>query len=309
MTGAALDQGLLEGRGDATLADYADAWTHDDICIRLTGMGAFMRCPSLLNKIRGAMGQVLLLGASDPVRDRKPCNWSQTCAAEVFFGARPRVRVGDHDSELTKPYVLWARAEGSVLVIGIRVFGRARAWSGAVCEAMAIALRSHVRWDQLARDLRHPAPHRIAITDVGRQGVTGIPVDSGGATTVDLAFATPVSAARGDPSIDRDLIWANLARRLALMAPWHGIAAASIHPALVSSLDGLQVEIGEVPAKNPSRAGKSGYRYLDRSTLPPLLKLSQLNSGGLMALRMGEHTHIGRGAALGLGRFVLNARP
>lgn len=305
MTGAALDLDLLRGRALEGVADYAAAWSQDEITVRLMGMADYAACPSLLNKVRGALGQVLLAGASQAVRDRRPCGWTQTCAAEVFFGARPLIRVGGHDSQIAKPYVLSARARGADLEISIRIFGQARAWSSAARLALTSALQERVFWDHLARDLPRPAPHKGVISDVRCDSTEGLADGRDGALAAEIAFATPVSAARGDPGADHTLLWPAMARRLALIAPWHGLTAASLYPELVSCLAELTVEAGSAPPRNTGRLDRAGHRYLNRTVYPPRLKLGRVSPDALAVLRMAQASHIGRGATLGLGQIVL----
>lgn len=307
MTGAALDQVLLQGRDAIRIADYGTAWSHDDIAVRLAGMADYARCSSLLNKVRGALGQVLLAGGSDAVRARRPCDWTETCAAEVLFGARPRIRIGDHDSEIAKPYVLSAHTTGPDLVIRARVFGHARRWSNAVGLALTTALLGHVRWDRLARDLAPPAARKAVIADVRLESGLGLPAspDPGEAATASLTFATPISAERGDPGADPALLCAAMSRRLALIAPWHGLAADAIFPEMAACLSGLTVEAGARLARTTARLNQGGHRYRNRTVHPPTLRLRPIRADGLSLLQMAEASHVGRGATLGLGRFEL----
>lgn len=305
MTGATLDSRLIGGRAATCVHDYTAAWSHDEIEVRLAGMADFADCPSLLNKTRGALGCVLLASASEAVRDRRPCNWTRPCAAEVFFGARPLVRVGDHDSEIAKPFVLAAEAVGADLAIRLRVFGLARDWSGTVAEALVAALRDEVRWHLLARDLARPAPCVTVIEGVRLATLIGLPPPTAAPATAEIAFRTPISAARGDPGRDAGLLSAAMARRLALMAPWHQVSAAAIHPALVAALAFVERATPVRRQDHEQKSTLAGHRYLNRTSAPARLALAGPSVATVTALRMSELTHVGRGASLGLGSFVL----
>jgi hypothetical protein len=231
VTAAALNQRLRYGLEAGGIDLLADRWRHDEIEVRLTGMAAFAGSASLLNKVRGALGAVLLAAGSPGVRRRAGCDWLRTCAAEVFFGRRQAVRIGDHDSELTKPFVLRAERQSNDLVVGIRVFGIAREWSPAVADALVVGLRHNVRWDDLARDGAWRAPPKIQIaavrqlTNVATSKVEELP---GRAI---ITFLSPSDVERGQSGILQQI-----ARRLALLAPWHGVEADLVHRELLAAL-------------------------------------------------------------------------
>ncbi len=297
MTAAALDFRLTHGLDDGGLAALAAAWRHDDIAVALAGMAGFAGSPSLLNKVRGALGTVLLAAASPGVLQRRGCDWPQTCAAEVFFGRRRLYRIAGHDSELTKPFVLSAAPDGQDLVIGMRIFGIATDWTAAVSEALVTALRRHVNWALLARDGAWRVPPIVTVVAVTRQvACRPVPIDSL-PDRVDVVFRTATDSERGGSGLP-----ALMARRLALVAPWQRVAAGTVHDdseralAIAAWREGDPSSVA-VPARG-------GHRMHGQLAIPPAMSIDRPTLGVLTVLHLVTLCNIGRGASLGLGRFA-----
>jgi hypothetical protein len=177
---------------------------------------------SLGNKIRGALGTVLLRSASAAARERRPCDWDETCDLEMFFGRRKTVLLGSHASELAKPFVLSAHGlPNGELRIVLRLFGLACDRANAMADALVAALREHVHWSDLARDCggflpRLIDPENVAITAIGALGVTEPP------PAAILIFHTPIDVERANPQAKPQQVIVRLMRRLALLTPWQG---------------------------------------------------------------------------------------
>ena len=301
MTALALDWRLTRPRRKASLLELTGAWRQDVITLRLEGMAGFAAAPSLLNKVRGALGSVLLEGASPAVHARQPCTWNPPCAAEVFFGRRPALRIGPHVSEITKPHVLFASVDGACLIIGMRIFGFARDWTPALVPALVQALQKRVKWRLLARDGGLFTPRRVTVIGAcmetsGRVTLTPAP------RAVTLVFEAPVDAERGCIKEQPFLVFERLARRIFMLARWHDVELDEDWQELESHWRSLDCSVS-TRAASPKRGGHkfrnavvSSQTVLIEGCLAPLWPL----------LALGAHTNLGRGASIGLGCFALD---
>ncbi len=300
MTGAAIDWRLTGGTRPGTLADFADAWLHHDIIATLPGMAAFVAAPSLLNKVRGALGTALLASASDAVKARRPCDWPQTCTAEVLFGSRPLIRLDGHDSQIATPFVLAGRSQpdGS-LALSLRVLGLASEWSQSAAAAFATALSTGVRWDQLARDAGRPAPRHIRIDGL-RIVPTRKPAHPAPGALI-MVFRTPVAVERANIADDPQLLLGAMSRRLALLAPWFGLTPSGVLDAATVASKSGKILIDEPLAK--FQPGYGGHRMRNRLAWPPVLRVISSSADLQIMLQLAAFSHVGRSASTGLGRF------
>lgn len=311
MTGIALDTALVHGARAGDLDALFKAWRMDEITIQLPGMAGFASAPSLGNKLRGALGRVMLQSASAAVRDRKPCEWPHTSSAEIFFGRRPLIRLGDHDSEISRPFVLSARAaaDGS-LVITMRIFGLARTRTSVAADALTNALGDRTAWQKMARDTGSFVPGRILPASVEVADVRIAPqsdAPSCGNSSVEMIFATPIDADRGNVAAMPGMLLKRLMRRIALVAPWQGISLVECFGSLAATAQGAKVDLAEATsAPAPERGGHHGA---NRLAPPQHLSIRDPHPALLQALQLGIHTHVGRGASLGLGRYRLESVP
>lgn len=305
MTGHALDRLLMSGIQEATLAGLVDIWRMDRIEINLPGMGEFVRSPSLGNKLRGALGRVLLSHASSSISQRRPCDWRSTSTAEIFFGKRPLIRLGDHDSEIACPYAFQMRAlTNDALEVGLNVFGRARDRTASVTDGLIAALCEKVAWHHLARDHGLFVPKSIS---PGYVRVRQLRFSSGNPplkNDAEITFLTPIDADRGNVSDDPAMILRRLVRRVALVAPWHGISLKSV----LASLDQAVAETRILSTEETSLLTglTGGHHFANRLAPPVRLRLAVPGEELLHLLNLGTCTNVGRGAALGLGRYRLD---
>lgn len=302
MSGASLDLLLTRNLRAGTITELFDAFIFDDVEFTLAGMGAVARASSLLNKVRGALGEVLLDSASGARRARSSCTWTQTSAAEVFFGKRPLARLGSHDSELAKPFLLSARAsEAHELIITLRVFGLARDRTSALVEAMARAL-TKVRWADLARDGNWVLPTPIVLADVRCLIARRLECLNFAAHSAVLTFLSKPDADRADIAERHKSLAERLARRLALMAPWFGLAADKVYDSVAGALATTSIETLDYL---PTDIEKGGHKMRNQLSAAPSFAISNLSPDVVKVLAIAEKSHIGRGANIGLGRFRL----
>lgn len=302
MTGIALDHLLTHGAREATLGEFAEVFLTDEITLVLPGMAAFASSPSLGNKLRGALGDVLLDSASAAVRARSSCDWPHTSTAEIFFGRRPLIRLGDHSSEIAKPFVFEAtgRSDGSLSIV-LRVFGMARERTHAIADALIVAVRERVRWSDLAKDGPRFLPRIIEPENVEVTKERAVDVSSMAPPAAELVFLTPIDADRGDAAANSTVVLERISRRVALLAPWHGISLAGVFASLGEAMHDLDIESFE-PTSAPTR-GMGGHHMENRLSPPMRLRLSGPLEAIWPALAICELAHVGRGASLGLGRY------
>ena len=298
-----INRRLIEPRDAIGIEALMDRWSVDVVEATVAGCGALNAAPNLLNKVRGAFGEALLAGASERVRARMPCDWRPVCAAEVFFGRKPSITLGDHASEIPKPFVLSCRRAGQDLIVRMTMFGFARDWGQAAALAFVDALRNRVRWFRLARDLSVFVPRRIeirglrSVTDVRAQ-VIEVP------TALRLDFRAPVDAERGSVRDDPRTIFRRLIRRVALLARWYDAALNFSARHLDEVLSDFEIEFvdsDDYRLKTSHR--RRGHHMMNAVIDVPAIRLSG-DLGELWPyLLIGATAHVGRGAAVGLGQF------
>jgi len=278
-------------------------WHREIVEIALAGMGAFADRPSLLNKVRGALGDVLVAAGSDAVRAKRPCDWSPPCAAEVFFADKPALRIGSFASQISKPFVLAAGRRQQELVVRATIFGFATDWTRVVAEALAYALREKVRWHALAKDDGLFVPRTIEIKRLRVSTAQGLRVGPAPREAV-VAFVTPLDAERGSLDETPHLVLDRLARRIALLARWYDVALDPLWDDLERAWLACDYEIAD-EARGASSTG--GHKFRNRVTEARSVTISGELAGLWPLLVIGESTHIGRGANVGLGRYRLMA--
>ncbi|MBB4302857.1 hypothetical protein GGD81_001893 [Rhodobium orientis] len=302
MTGQALNSALARGVRPASLSELAAIWQTDVVAIDLAGMAGFAATPSIGNKLRGALGQVLLESASDAVRDRRPCTWPRTSTAEIFFGTRPTIRLGDHSSEIAKPYVLEALvAKDGALRVRLAVFGAARERTDAVADALVAAMRQSVKWRELARDGSLFVPKSVEPVKVivfRDQALVPLTCPT---SKLKLVFLTPIDAERGNVLTSPTLILERIVRRTALMAPWYGLSLAEEYDTLIEAARAVAIE--DVQMTSVECPAQGGHRWANALSPPVSMALSCPIEQIQAALLIGEVIHVGRGASLGLGRY------
>ena len=302
MTAWAIDHCLTRSARPGTINDLWAAWRMEEITIALPGMAAFAGSPSLGNKLRGALGNTLLGSASQAVRDRKPCDWSHTSTAELFFGRRPLIRLGDHDSEITPPFVFSHYGHGSgELIVRLIIFGEACGRTAAIADALVFALGNTVKWHKLAKDgprfIPKPiVPDSVVVTQPALSEMSA-EKDAG----FSIVFLTPIDGERGDAQNEPALVVERLARRIALVAPWHGVSLQRTFQSLLDELRSVPVQ-GVEPTSVVSPV-VGGHRITNRLSPPLRLRFRSESPWFRKVIAMGAHTHVGRGASLGLGRY------
>jgi hypothetical protein len=294
-----LSRRLAEPALRLTLDELAHAWFVQSIEARLPVMGALSgRAEEVLPKVRGAWGRRLLEGASPEAVAEQPCPWDPPCARDVFF--REQIRAGR--IAVPKPYVFEADRDGPDLIVRLKVFGFASAWTAAAADRLAEALNHHMDWRGLSgmANLRDPR-----VTDLNVITVQGLEVPPAPAA-FSLHTVTPIEDERGE-LVDRPWkVIAGAARRIWGLARWHDAELTADWGDLSAawqSCDARAIPHGGAAepllrhgrAKGFLQAAFRGEIHIEDA--PPDL---------WTILTLAQTCGAGRGAVHGLGRFALS---
>ena len=150
-----LAERLLRSEARVPLDGLAGRWRAARIRAVVPGHGPLAGEVVVMNRIRGAVGAVLMEGASAEAVAGQPCPWQPPCALDVLF--REQGRIGGRHG-LPKPWVLALDRRGSDLIVTLTLFGFAADWSDVVRQALAMALRRRIDWRDCAPGLFLPKP-------------------------------------------------------------------------------------------------------------------------------------------------------
>ena len=301
MTGIALNQRLANPSMQTDLRGLADIWVQHRIVLGLIGMGRFSSAPSLLNKVRGALGRVLLQMGSADVGKGRPCIWSDTCAAEGLFGAKPTIRIGAFRGEITKPYRLTQKRKGEDLIVSLDLYGFARVWRHEVKWALLFALREFVDWDLLAKDNGFFVPKCVHVSE---PVLLEIPIHERDCTHVRLLFQSPVDAERGSIFQRPDLLFKRLSLRLSMLARWHEVTLQEDWQALQRKWQDFDYFLK--PCVSHSNFSIGGHKFRNHVNAPQTIEIQGPLGRSATMLALGENTGLGRGAMIGLGDYSID---
>lgn len=132
---------LLAPAARIPLDRLAEHWVAATVEATVPGHGALVGDLVLMNRVRRALGRMLMTGASAEAIAGKPCPWQPPCALDLLF--REHARIGGRHG-IPKPWVLAFDRRGFDLIVRITLFGFAIDWAGVVGHALAQALRDHI---------------------------------------------------------------------------------------------------------------------------------------------------------------------
>jgi hypothetical protein len=270
----------------------------------VTGVGGLADSLVLLNRVRGAVGQQLMLGASAQALAEQPCPWSPPCALDVLF--REQMRQGKHG--LPKPFVVSLDSNGADLLVCLTLFGFAIDWAAVAAHALATALTHHIDWQAVAegRFVPQAAIAGLDISPAPPPSVGDGHADGRAPDSACLHFITPFDTTGDDPFDRPATVIGRLARRVDLMARWMGVEVLADWPALAALWHELDYDVRQLYRPRPlNRLSGRGKQAFDQ----PLAHGALLITGPLAPLwpilLLGQSTHLGRGATNGLGRYRL----
>jgi len=287
------------------ISDLVSAWDISTIELALLSESheaARIRAPDplFIDRLRGAVGNVLLRAASPQARRRQPCPWDPPCTLDVFFGRR-KLTAG---LDLPKPFVMGVEADGddpSVWHLTVTIFGTAGDWAPALADALSQSLTEGIH---PPRDRRGP-PDRFTVMD--RTLIANPPALAPSAAPADalLTFATPlVQDRQGAPLLDVGALLTGLGNRISGLARWMDLQLdadwsslreeARSRPWHADAMTPITLERGSGFSKTGVLKGFSGS-----------LLIRELGDDLLTLLTLGTTCHAGARAALGFGRYSL----
>lgn len=290
---------LAEAAGRSTdIASLAANWRMAQVEVRCAGGGREAANPNTPAKLRGAWGRRLAEGASTQALAGGPCPWPAPCAYDVFFNAQGFVA---GRLEIPKPYVIAVEDDSGDLVARLTMFGVAVDWAGEAADGLVRALRGGL---DIAGDRRmalEPAARSVGVA----AGVAAPPFDA----ALRLAFATPLMLRQGNAThADPASLIKSLANRISGLALWHGAALAVDGPALAAAAEmlGARAEWTATIETEWRRGSRAQGRRMDLRGVTGTLSLPHAPAFVATLFAIGEHTHAGGRASLGMGRYALS---
>lgn len=286
------------------IEELAQSLDFIDVEALLPGLGPVLADGRVLSRVRGAVGDALKDGACEAVQREEACQCSTVCAADLFFAEKPKVRTGSFAGEITKPFVLFAEpARALDLLVVLRVFGFAQERANEIRLAFGDALRNRVNWSRFDTGHRFvPKRPEVARITLRRGQLVQRPMP----LSVGLSFLSPTAADRGNPFRKPHRILERLIRRTILIARWYDCGLDLGSEALSGGWTGVNfaTELNEDRGSIARFSNRTGRQWHHAT-----VKCNATISGNLTAfwpfLQIGEVTHVGRGATIGLGRYTL----
>ncbi len=241
--------------------------------------------------------RVLKTSASAQAIGGQPCPWNPPCALDLLFRTQGMITPG---LEIPKPFVVSLEPSGPDLLVRCTLFGIAADWSGQIGEALVSAIRNN---------LRHPKGGRLDVSSRQTQWLGAVQEWQGvdGDCRIELDFITPFVLRSGRKShAALPALITGIGNRVNGLARWMGVEVQADWRAIKASAEALTVVQSTVEGETWKRAsrrqgaiiGMEGFRgqAIIQGDLSPLLPLFVL----------GQVTHAGAHAALGMGRYQIS---
>ena len=294
-------QRLLNPQETLGFAGLSEKWQCLDIALMVKDYGMLATHPALLQKLRGAIGRVLMGAASKDSLDQKVCPWQPPCANDVFFGPKPMIKLTRHTHEIPKPFTLSAIQKGRDLWLTVSLFGFAREWASEMRSALVRAVRERINWKALAGDMFLPLTMELHVKMIEKT----LRLSSKLPDRVILNFVTPIDCKNTDPADHPQSVLSRLVHRVFLLARWHEVQIDTDWKALSHCWRSV---IADVDTQKTQIQARHSQRSHSRYTIHSRLVRLDLD-GDLAALWpvlvIGEHAHVGRGTTAGLGKYQL----
>lgn len=278
------------------LADAPSAFPHALIALHAPGAAHLAADPAAPGKVRGALGEALKRAASAEALDGRPCQWSPPCGLDIFFRKQGMMTKG---LEIPKPITIALAAVGPGLLVRARLFGLAAEWAGQIADALTRGLRE---------GLRHPRGGPLEVTAreiTWTDGAPNWPLLA--ATTPDrleLSFETPFvlrDNRRAHASLPA--LITGVGNRITGLARWMGASLDADWSAIKAAASELTVEHSTVTETDWTRASRRQNKLIGMVGFQGRVVISGPLEQLLPLLALGQITHAGAHAALGMGRY------
>jgi hypothetical protein len=297
--GMTAEQGVAERlmRPARTLVveDLAAGWFTGRVRLLVEDFAAPVSPIQLAGRVRGALGAALRASASAEARAGRACPWLPPSALDVLFRTQGRITPA---LEVPKPYVIAVERDGPALVVELALIGFASDWLEEVAAALVHA------WRELIPDAKGS---RIVDRTLGVTDAAPIPAPT---SVVVLAFESPLELRwrDGPPKSAQAAVTSlltSLGNRVTSLARWQDAAIEADWRALKQQASGLEVACLATVEEAWSRRSSRQQRRIPMQGDRPVLRLKGDLAPFLPWLAIGETTHVGSHAALGMGRYRL----
>ncbi len=297
-----LTQRLLDPAVTQSLGDLMGSWFQVQIAATVPGFGGLAGDLTLLRRVRGGLGRVLMEGASDEALAGRPCPWQPPSALDLFF--REQGRIGAHG--IPKPFILGTADDAGDLIVTLTLFGFAADWCPILSHALAATLRHRIDW--AAPGARMPPATIGPLTLAVHQGLDQDWALDPRMPPADyhLDFITPMNGEGDDPIQRPATIIARLARRVEGLARWQDTAIADDWAHLARLWSNLDYDTRGLARKRMNRHSGRGQQGFTVTALSGRLTLRAVPAALLPVLVIGAETAIGKGATEGFGRYRLS---
>lgn len=294
--GAEVPKFLAAPPDAASLIEAPAAFPHASISLRMPSAARLSADPAFPGKVRGSLGEVLKRAASAEAIDGRPCPWTPPCALDIFFRSQGMMTKG---LEIPKPITIAVAAVGSDLVVTARLFGLAAEWAGQIADALTRALRE---------GLRHP---RGGLLDVTARDITWAEeapnwslLAGSEPKRLELVFETPfVLRDNRNSHAKLPALVTGIGNRVSGLARWMGASIEADWSEIKAAATELTVERSTVTETNWTRASRRQNKLIGMVGFQGEVIISGPLAPVLPLLALGQITHAGAHAALGMGRY------
>ncbi|MEN2990298.1 CRISPR system precrRNA processing endoribonuclease RAMP protein Cas6 [Tistrella sp. BH-R2-4] len=286
------------------IAAFAGLWREGWVAVRVRGHGAAAADPAVANAVRGAIGWRLMEGASAEARREEPCPWQPPCTLDWLF--RDQARMAGDGRPVPKPVMIAVDAVDGDLLVRISLAGAAAERLHEVQAALVAGLRGGLSRPGMADGLDVIGRY-MGWSDLDRIPLPAICQAPDRLVSVALDLLTPLALRRGGAMVqDPQGLLGALAGRINGLALWHGVAIDEPHDSVRSRSAGAIWDASDCRMHTwQRRAGKDQRPAVAMAGLIGRLVIHQVPAALLPVLVVGQATHAGSHAALGLGRYRL----
>jgi len=210
-------QFLTEPQLQLAVEDMAEHWYIRDYKVRVKDYGVLWDKPSMLTRLRGAIGNATMSGASTQSLANNSCPWNPPCLNDLFYGPKPNS--GIRGQNYPNPYILMSDRIGQDLILTLRVFGFANEWLPVIRSNFLAAVRQNIPWSIIGKDAFLPKETEISYSNE----VISVQVPKVIPSTVLLRFTTPFDCKNYDPLNKPLSLCRSIRERFQMMARWHSV--------------------------------------------------------------------------------------
>lgn len=291
-----LGERLLSPGTRSGLDELADHWFHQVIVLRLRRPPELDAPLEVLNRVRGALGKGLMRSASREAINGMPCPFDPPCAFDVLF--REQIRLHGKFG-LPKPWVLAIEVGRRSMEIRLTVFGMACQWIEAVRERLVESVQEAVRW---SNDVRKRERSDVLSAEILTGGTMKIPPAP---PAIVMNFLTPFDASGTDFRVTPSTVVARLARRVDALARWMDVEVETRWQEIADAWHGARFSVADLQGGVAVRGSRRQRKVYENDVVNGSILIEGDLAPFWPLLMLGQTCHVGRGATVGYGRYVL----